>query len=88
MAAGRDSPGQPLSLLSPCDRRDGEDLKRMDSRCSCPHLSEKLSTLLCCGLCTGRCSGFGRPLGHLRNNHNVNEENEAVLQWDVQGLDS
>ena len=63
MAAGRGS----LSAATqpPRDRRDGEDPKTMDTRCSCPHLPGKLSLVLCHGLCIGEGLRFWETPGAL-----------------------
>lgn len=51
MAAGRGSPS--TATQPPRNRRDAEDPKKMDTRCSCLHLPGKLSMVLCHGLCIG-----------------------------------
>lgn len=51
MAAGRGSPN--TATHPPRNRRDAEDPKKMDTRCSCLHLPRKLSMVLCRGLCIG-----------------------------------
>lgn len=51
MAAHRGSPS--TATQTPCDRRDGEVAKKVDTQCICPHLPGKLSTVFCHGLCIG-----------------------------------
>lgn len=63
MAAGRGSPGTATRPL--CGRRDGEDPKKMDTRCSHPYLPGKPSMMRCRGLCIGEGLCFWETPGQL-----------------------